>query len=418
VPATPPRDPRQARSLLATAPFPTSLQRLVERIEAAGFEAYLVGGCVRDVLLGRPLSDFDVATSAPPERVQALFRRTIPTGIEHGTVTVLLDRGRTTVEVTTYRGEADYRDGRRPERVTFHGDLHADLARRDFTVNAFAYHPLHGTFVDDFDGLGDLAHRRLRAIGSAEQRFREDGLRPMRAVRFCATLSFTLDPDTEAAIPRTLDVFSKVAAERIHDELWKLLAAPRPSLGLAPMHRTGLWARTLPAPEPAALDDRLAWVDRLPCDPVLRLAALLAERSDRTVADALQRLRASRRDTARVRAVLDPRARLLVTEDDPAVIRRAAAALGHAAVRDALDLFDAAGPVRRRVERALEGAALSVRELRVGGRDLAQAGIVPPGPAMGRCLAALLDWVLEDPSRNDRARLLDHARACCGGADP
>ncbi|RMG94997.1 MAG: CCA tRNA nucleotidyltransferase [Deltaproteobacteria bacterium] len=407
----PPRTPQEALALLERAPFPDALLRLLERLASLGHEAYIVGGCVRDVLLGRPLGDFDVATSARPEEVRAAFRRTIPTGIDHGTVTVVL-APKLHVEVTTYRGEGAYEDGRRPSRVVYHGDLHADLARRDFTINAFAYRPRPRTFIDDFDGLGDLGGRRIRAIGDPVERFREDGLRPMRAVRFCATLEFDLDPDTHDAISETLDVFVKVAAERIRDELWKLLGARRASLGLRPMWRTGLWRHVLPEPE-TDVEALLERVDRLPPDPPLRLAALLDTVERRRVEPALSALKISNRDKARIRALLTDAARRVACESADTAIRRAAAEIGREAVADALAFHEAPDEQRRRVERALRGCPMAPRELAISGRDLAAEGIVEPGPQMGRCLARLFDYVLEDPARNERQTLLAHARKVC-----
>lgn len=407
----PPRTPQEALALLERAPFPDALLRLLERLASLGHEAYIVGGSVRDVLLGRPLGDFDVATSARPEEVRAAFRRTIPTGIDHGTVTVVL-APKLHVEVTTYRGEGAYEDGRRPSRVVYHGDLHADLARRDFTINAFAYRPRPPEFVDDFDGLGDLCRRRIRAIGDPVARFREDGLRPMRAVRFCATLEFDLDPDTREAIPKTLDVFAKVAAERIRDELWKLLGARRPSLGLRPMWGTGLWRHVLPAPR-TEIEALLARIDRLPPDPPLRLGALLEPVDPALVEPALSALKLSNRDKARIRAILTDAARRVAREGADVAIRRAAAEIGRAAVADALAFHEAPDERRARVERALRGCPLSQRELAISGRDLAAEGIVESGPQMGRCLARLFDYVLEDPTRNERQILLAHAREVC-----
>ena len=197
---------------------------------------------------GRP-ADFDVATDARPEAVIDLFGHSyaIPTGLKHGTVTVVTGSSPPRhVEVTTFRGEGDYLDGRRPSSVTYVKSLEDDLARRDFTMNAIAFDPLSGAIADPFDGRGDLARRLVRAVGDPVARFREDGLRPMRAVRQAAQLGFEVEPPTRAAIPQTLDVFRKVSAERVRDELLKLLAAPQPSRGLELMRTTGLLGEVIP----------------------------------------------------------------------------------------------------------------------------------------------------------------------------
>ncbi|MCA9714725.1 MAG: tRNA cytidylyltransferase, partial [Myxococcales bacterium] len=180
--------------LLEAQSLPSSLMTVARTLHDAGHEVVLVGGAVRDCLLGRARGDWDLATSATPDEVTRLFRKTIPTGVEHGTVTVVLGKGarRVVTEVTTFRGEGDYVDGRRPSEVEFLRELEADLARRDFTVNAFAWNPLTRVFTDCFDGLRDLNRGVIRAVGDPVARFGEDGLRAMRAVRFCATLGYRL----------------------------------------------------------------------------------------------------------------------------------------------------------------------------------------------------------------------------------
>src|SRR6058998_831511 len=192
---------------------------VLRTLRAAGKQAWIAGGAVRDLLRGKAADDFDVATDALPEQVVKLFPRVIPTGAQHGTVTVL--SGEHKIEVTTFRGEGPYLDGRRPSSVTFLGDIEGDLARRDFTVNAIAWDPLSDDLRDPFGGVGDLERHRLRAVGDPLARFREDGLRPLRAIRFASTLRLALDRPTEKAIPETLDIFAKVAWERIRDELVK-----------------------------------------------------------------------------------------------------------------------------------------------------------------------------------------------------
>ena len=233
------------------AQIPADVQALARRLRERGFEAHLVGGGVRDMLLGRPPVDFDLATDARPERVLEIFGHAfaIPTGLQHGTVTVLTGPDPATrrpVEVTTFRGEGAYVDGRRPSSVTYVSSLGEDLSRRDFTMNAVALDPETGAISDPFGGREDMARRLIRAVGDPLSRFREDGLRPMRAVRQAAQLGFDIEEATLAAIEPTLDVFRKVSAERVRDEMIKLLGAPRPSIGLELMRRTGLLAEVLP----------------------------------------------------------------------------------------------------------------------------------------------------------------------------
>ena len=195
---------------LARVEPPAAIVKILRTLRDAGHRSWIVGGAVRDLLLHRPraANDFDVATPATPAEVTALFRKVVPTGVEHGTVTVV--EGGHAVEVTTFRGEGAYADGRRPESVTFHTDLEADLARRDFTMNALAWDPLAPELRDPFGGRADMARRTLRAVGDPAERFGEDGLRAMRAVRFAAQLGYGLHRRTRAAIPGALPVVRKV----------------------------------------------------------------------------------------------------------------------------------------------------------------------------------------------------------------
>lgn len=208
--------------------IPDYVKGVTDKIEKAGYEAYVVGGCVRDSILGRPADDWDVAVSARPEEVTAALgaENVIPTGIKHGTVTAVTDGG--TVELTTYRIDGDYADCRHPSSVTFTSDLTLDLERRDFTMNAVAYNPRLG-IVDPFGGRADIERRVIRCVGDPEKRFREDALRIMRALRFSAVLGFEIDPPTAAAIHRLKNLLSDIAAERIAAELNKLMLAPDPS---------------------------------------------------------------------------------------------------------------------------------------------------------------------------------------------
>ncbi len=415
-PDQPPESPEEARIRLAATPVEAGLASVLETLQAAGMAAVLVGGAVRDLLLGRSaVGDFDVATSARPEEVMGLFPRTIPTGVRHGTVTVLAGPSQTHVEVTTFRGEGAYADGRRPAQVRFLRDLEEALARRDFTVNALAWDPIGRVFSDPFGGLEDLRGRVIRAVGTPLDRFREDGLRTMRAVRFCAALGFTLEPETAVAIPLALDILAKVAAERIRVELWKLLGAPVPSLGLRPMAETGIWPVILPPVASHAHDDLVAAVDELPADPVLRLCALLLpgvlRAGDPAAAlSTLDGLRPARAERRRASALLDPTAVDLIRADGAEAVRRAAARLGRKHLGEILALHRVSSHRRAEIDNACRAAPLEVRELAVTGGELVDAGIVTRGAEVGELLRALLDAALTDPSLNDRARLLERAR--------
>jgi len=411
-------DDAAAVALLSAAPVPRPVIECARQLQDAGHSAVLVGGAVRDVILGLPASDWDLASSATPDEVMALFKKTIPTGVQHGTVTVLVrgDGQTHPVEVTTFRGEGAYVDGRRPESVTFLRHLIEDLARRDFTINAFAWDPIALRFSDPFDGLSDLANGLLRAVGIPLHRFREDGLRTMRAVRFCATRTLRLEAQTEAAIPEALDVLAKVSRERVHVELVKLLGSAQPSLGLLPMWRTGIWPHALvPLPTTADYEESIAAVDRMAPDPTARLARLLwplgaQDGAEARIEACIDALKPSRTERATVLALTGRATRALQVAHTPVEIRRAVAELRREQLPAALDVLDFDEARREIVRDAIEGAALTIGELAIKGGDLVTEGVVAKGPMVGRRLAELLDDVLVDPGFNTRERLLQRAR--------
>jgi tRNA nucleotidyltransferase (CCA-adding enzyme) len=426
-------------ALLATldAAVPEAVRGVCRRLRQAGYQAVCVGGAVRDALLGRSAGDWDVATSATPIQVQALFRKTIPTGIQHGTVTVMA-RGRPegqeggermAIEVTTFRGDGAYSDGRHPDSVTFGVPLREDLARRDFVINAIAYDPVDQVLVDPFGGQEDVAARLVRAVGEARVRFDEDGLRVMRAVRFAAKLDFALDAGTEAAIPGALPRLAQVSRERVHDELVEILSARGRARGLELARRTGILAQILPelgpsaqpaaAAEPAAAwQAALARVDAIAAaDPELRLAALLWDVDARRVDQALRRLKASNAERARVVALVTHGPAWQAQADTDAALRRLLGRAGRERAEDLVTLWQAEararpalsarlGDVAERARRILDaGDALTVADLALTGGDLMRLLGIDPGPVIGRLLEALLARVLAEPGLNQPERL-------------
>jgi tRNA nucleotidyltransferase (CCA-adding enzyme) len=375
--------------------IPAEVLEVLAVLQQAGHRAVLVGGSVRDLLLGQAPKDFDLATSARPDAVQRLFRKVIPTGIAHGTVTVL-HRGRH-LEVTTFRAEADYLDGRRPSKVEFHDDVDADLSRRDFTINAMAWDPASG-LVDPFGGQADLAARRVRCVRDALARFQEDGLRPLRAVRFATVLDFALDPATEAAIPRTLDVFAKVALERVNQEFVKILLSPRAEAGLALLRSTGLLAGFLPE----ARADRFSAVGRGPVDEAARLALLLEGQG--RLAELVSRLKFPRKVADEAQALAA--ARPLPPEGAPEpALRRWLAKVTLGRLEPVLALNDALGVPLEPLAGRLRAVAsrrppLSARELALDGRGVMEALGVGPSALVGEATRYLLEQVLEDPTLN------------------
>ena len=225
-----------------TINIPQKAEQILRTLNEAGYEAYVVGGCVRDSILNRVPGDWDITTSALPEQVKALFHRTVDTGIQHGTVTVMM--GKEGFEVTTYRVDGEYHDGRHPDAVTFTRSLEEDLKRRDFTINAMAYHPEHG-LVDLFSGMEDINRKIIRCVGDPVERFTEDALRMLRAVRFSAQLGFTVEENTKAALARMSGNLEHVSAERIQTELVKLLVSDHPDY-LRTAWETGLTREFLP----------------------------------------------------------------------------------------------------------------------------------------------------------------------------
>ena len=424
----------------AQATLPKPLVDVLRRLDEAGHRSWIVGGAVRDLLLHRPreAADFDVATPATPQEVTALFRKVIPTGIEHGTVTVVT--GALAIEVTTFRGEGPYVDGRRPESVTFHRDLEADLERRDFTMNALAWDPLAGEFRDPHGGREDMARRLVRAVGAAEERFAEDGLRAMRAVRFAAQLGYRLAPSTRRAIPGALPVVGKVAVERTSEELARLAVAPDAARALGLMRATGLLGVVLPAfaALPRTVQDHAARVVAgVPPDAALRFAALLhplgAAAAERVLVELRQPRRVSDEVAALVRGHvcrLGPReAALPVTEAD---VRRylsragptragslVALAGSEAASLPARDARGARAEVKK-LEREIlqirrERPPLVAQDLAIDGRHAMAVLGTGPGPHVGEALRHLLDRVLADPGLNAPAALDEELRRWWAG---
>ncbi|HEY0779634.1 MAG TPA: CCA tRNA nucleotidyltransferase [Gemmatirosa sp.] len=427
---------------------PAGVLEIAGRLEREGFEAWCVGGAVRDALLGHPSLDWDLATSAEPPVVQRLFRRTVPKGIEFGTVGVF-DRVGVLHEVTTFRRDVQT-DGRHAV-VAFGASLVDDLARRDFTINAIAYRPATGAVADPFDGAGDAARRMVRAVGDAPTRMREDRLRALRAIRFASRFDFAIEDATWRAIVESAPYLRLLSPERVREELEKTMRqVRRPSEALLRWRDAGALAVLVPklAAQP---DVAFATVDCLPA-PTLpgrpqrlpnRLAApwLGVARAD--VERGLRALRASNHEirwtadlTDRAATLLDRvRAALLADAGgSDAELRRWAALSGRtlaaptfrllaarfAAERDAGPSIEPAVPTAsrvrwtyRRLVRIAYRDAIELADLAVSGRDLAGAG-VPAGPAVGATLRQLLDDVVEEPARNGRAWLLGRAAELVG----
>lgn len=435
--------------------IPEGATAIINRLEAAGYEAYIVGGCVRDSLMGKQPSDWDICTSARAEEMLTLFgdRRVIPTGIQHGTLTILAEDG--AYEVTTYRIDGEYVDHRHPKSVAFTTELAEDLSRRDFTINAMAWHPQRG-LIDLFHGEDDLRQRLVRAVGDPAQRFDEDGLRMLRMVRFATVLDFDYDPATYAAVLKQNHLLHYISKERIQVELNKILLAPHPARGLEDLYTLGMYPYIIPLMCHTVgfaqrgghhfldvFEHSLLSVGVIEPELVLRLTMLLhdigkpfvwdkdasvdydrfdnhAEASAKLANKILRDLKydnATRKDVVELIAHHND-----ILLPDPVIVRRSLARLGERQTRRLIKvkvadliahdlpgerqkLVDLFAEIAQTVDEVVRrGDCTSVKDLAIGGEDMKAIGL--SGRAIGQMLQRALDAVIEDPSLNTREQLL------------
>ena len=442
------------------------LKDFYSHFEAAGYKAYLVGGAVRDIFLHKEPHDFDVATNATPQDVTKLFRTVIPTGFEHGTVTVHFEG--LEIEVTTFRTESGYSDGRHPDSVNYAATIEEDLARRDFTINAIAADLKNGTIVDPFKGRQDLKKKIIRTVGNAHERFMEDGLRPVRCVRFACKLGFSIEKYTYSEIfdKEILEKVASISIERFRDEFEKMLSAPKPSVALKLMEQTGITDIFIPEllkgrgciqsdsrgfHDFDVLDHLYYACDGAPAQKLnVRLAALfhdIAKPAAKKIIDSNITFynhdkigaRLTQEILSRLKfpnAVIDNVCHLISehmfnyeTSWTVAAVRRFIIRVGKENLEDLYDLriadiygmhnqkvdFRFSEPIARLVElkdriacELEKNNALSLKDLAVNGRDLIEAGI-EPGKKLGLILNHLLDCVIEDPGMNTKEKLLEVA---------
>jgi len=403
---------------LEGAPVPLPVLAVLSKLnKALGFQAYLVGGCVRDALLGKTPKDFDVATNALPEQVVAAFPKVIPTGIEHGTVTVLMHG--VPVEVTTFRTEGKYEDGRRPTSVSFNATITEDLSRRDFTINAMAYNPLERELLDPFGGLIDLEAKLIRCVGIAGERFAEDGLRPMRAVRFMAVLGFSIETETRLALAPSVPVFRKVAIERINTEFSKMLTTRFAAEALAQLHGAQLLHEFLPeVVEEPVLPYVLKCVGHAKPALPIRLAALLHPLGAEKAQGVLERLKFPTKTIESVTVLVKHCSLPLKMSDTE--LRRLTSTIGTENVNPLLDLVEAI--VRSNGDTGIEivsnyrdrlavllavNPPLSTKELALNGKEVMDILGVKPGPIVGEATRFLFEKVLIAPELNTPAALTE-----------
>jgi len=439
--------------------IPEAALHVCKKLQESGHQAVLVGGCVRDMLLGREPHDWDIATDAFPGTVQWVFPHNIPTGIKHGTVTVVIDGEH--IEVTSFRSDGDYTDGRRPDSVQLGVSLEDDLSRRDFTMNALAFDPVSETLIDPFGGKNDILSKTIRTVGKPFDRFMEDGLRMMRAVRFAATLDFEVCPNTREGIKSSLLNMSGVSGERVRDELLKLLGAEKPSVGLRLAQKTGLMWQIVPELEASFGHPQNQWhthdvwehtlvtVDHTLGDPVCRMGALLHDVAKPACAKPaygpgqfsfidhdkvggemalpiVERLKFSNEDKDRIVTMVRHHMLLFGFNEDTSkkALRKMVKKAGNRlpdifllTIGDIHGKGDGSNPeerlpnVRERLwevmsEVASGAAAVKTNQLAINGRDVMEELGIKPGAEVGVILRALLDRVMDEPTLNNRESLL------------
>ena len=437
--------------------LPENVKFIIRTLEEAGFEAYAVGGCVRDSILGREPNDWDITTSALPLETKALFKRTFDTGIKHGTVSVLINKD--IYEVTTYRVDGEYEDCRHPKDVTFTSNLKEDLMRRDFTVNAMAYNDTTG-LVDLYGGLSDIENRVIKCVGNPYDRFNEDALRILRAIRFAAQLNYDIDEGTKTAIKDLAENLSKISAERIQIEFLKMVMSDNPGY-IREAYKLGVTKVFMPE-----LDEMMECeqnninhaftvgehcirvMENLPKDKVMRLAGLFHDIGKPRVKttddkgndhfkthpcvgadmtrDILSRLKFDNDTKDKVCVYVRNHDGQIITEEDEKSVRRAMNKVGpeffpnlfEFAVSDVLAQSEHNREEKlKHIDNLIKicckikenNQAVVLKDLCVSGRDLIDEGF-EPGPNLGKVLCALLDEVIEDPSKNTREYLLNRAK--------
>ena len=430
---------------------------IMQRFHDKGFECYLIGGSVRDLIMGYPVLDYDFATNAHPVDVMKMFRRVAPTGIKHGTVSVL--RGNQSYEITTYRSDGKYIDGRRPQGVTFSKTLEEDVKRRDFTINGLAYDLKNEKILDYVGGIEDIEKGIIKTIGAAQLRFNEDGLRPYRACRFAAKLNFQIEKNTFKAISQSLDIAKMISVERVRDEFMKLIEADKPSIGFEYMRESGLLDLFLPelsicygvTQNKYHLHDvyyhSLYTCDAIPrSDPIIKLAGLLHDIGKvitRRMGDdgeytfynhevvgakitrkIMKRLKFSNEATAMVNNLILNHMFHYTEEWTDGAVRRFMRKVDMENLNDLflLRLADRRGsgmrdglpaPISRlikRIDKVIEEEnAIKVKDLDINGYTIMQEFKIKPSPMIGRILNDLLEMVLDDPEINKKQILIEKA---------
>lgn len=387
-------------------------------LQQNGHDAFIVGGCVRDLLLNNVPKDWDITTSATPEEVMSIFPNHYATGLQHGTITVSMGIGvENHFEVTTFRVEGEYRDGRRPESVSFVRNIEEDLARRDLTINAIAYNPINHQLVDPYYGIKDLSDKVIRAVGQPSQRFREDGLRIMRAARFSARFNYKMCSETKAAMKSCIDVLEKVSMERIRDELCKILMSNNPELGIDILVETGAINVVCPILSKAYLRHFLHNINNCKGQLETRVACLYFNIQTEYVEQELLRLKFSNKEIKTI--ILNFKLLDIIMQNSRAVFEESKALYikliafiknesvdWESTLREFILLNDTNYPeVSSMFRKYQDEIVLSKREMNINGNDLISAGI-NAGPEIKEKLALCYKTILQDPDLNNKEYLL------------
>ncbi|MGL4874207.1 MAG: CCA tRNA nucleotidyltransferase [Clostridium sp.] len=405
--------------------IPSNVQFIIDTLYNKGFEAFIVGGCIRDSLLGLTPKDYDIATSALPEEVMSLFKRTIPTGLQHGTVTVILEKE--SFELTTYRTESTYVNNRRPESVSFVKNIKDDLSRRDFTINAFAYNSKEG-LLDFFNGLDDLKNKTIRSVGDSNIRFNEDALRMLRAIRFSSQLNFNIAESTFDNITKNSSLISNISYERIRDEFCKILSSNNPKFGIELLLSSGLLLNIIPEFKNCTdVNHNLSVLDKTPNILPVRLSSLFynigdssSQKSISLCEEILVRLRFDNK-TIRDTLILIKEHMSILENPSPLKVKYLINRVGldnimnlfylqESTVNSLIDFGMEIDKINKTKELALSilnsNEPLSIKDLDLTGNDLMSELKIKPGKEIGILLAKLLDIVLEKPDLNKKEILL------------
>lgn len=438
--------------------LPQELLYICKILHKNNYSAYIVGGSIRDLILGDKVSDFDLATDAHPEKIMELFKHTIPTGIKHGTVTVFINK--TGYEITTFRADGKYIDGRHPENVVFARTLEEDLKRRDFTINAIAYDIINKKIIDLENGIEDLKKRIIRTIGNPVERFIEDGLRPIRACRFASKLGFEIENETYNSIPKVLNIINMVSRERVQDEFLKIIESPKPSVGIELLRQSGILKLFIPEllegynvkqnkfHKYDVYYHNLYTCDAAPQNNIkVRLAALFHDLAkpicknldlkdedttfyNHEVISAnfarriMKRLKFSNNEIEIVTKFIKLHMFHYTDEWTDGAVRRFIRKVGLDLIPDLFLLREAdrignglkkgkSNSLERlkiRINKIIEEQnAISLKDLAVNGYDIMELKKIPPGPEVGRILNSLLEYILDNPEKNTRENLLEVA---------